>query len=46
MPTYTCMDCEQDVELESVAEKIICPHCSSRIFLKTRPPTPKTVKAE
>lgn len=43
---YVCMKCEEEVEMDPVGEKIICPHCSGRAVLKKRPGTVKTVKAQ
>lgn len=42
---YRCVKCEQEVNIDPVEEKIICPKCSHRVLLKARPETPKEVEA-
>ncbi len=42
---YVCTNCEKEVDLNPVEEKIICPHCSNRGVLKTRSEEARTVKA-
>lgn len=42
---YKCVNCETEVELDPVTDKIICPKCSHRVLLKKRPEQPKTVEA-
>lgn len=46
MPGYRCVKCEEEVEINPVEEKIICPKCSHRVLLKARPEQPSTVEAE
>jgi DNA-directed RNA polymerase subunit P len=46
MAAYTCVNCEEEVDLDPINEKVICPQCSHRVLMKKRPETPKTVKAE
>jgi DNA-directed RNA polymerase subunit RPC12/RpoP len=46
MGGYVCVKCEQEVDIDPVSEKIICPQCSHRVLLKTRSEDPDTVKAE
>ncbi|PSH02327.1 MAG: DNA-directed RNA polymerase subunit P [Nanohaloarchaea archaeon QH_8_44_6] len=43
--SYVCVNCEQEVEINPVEEKVICPKCSHRVLLKKRPDDPDTVKA-
>lgn len=43
---YKCVNCEADVEVDPVDDKIICPKCSHRVLMKKRPETPVTVEAE
>jgi DNA-directed RNA polymerase subunit RPC12/RpoP len=45
MAGYVCVNCEQEVEIDPVNEKIICPKCSHRVLLKRRPNDPDTVEA-
>ncbi len=45
MTGYICAKCEEDIDVDPVNEKIICPQCSGRIILKKRPTDKKTVKA-
>jgi DNA-directed RNA polymerase subunit RPC12/RpoP len=42
---YKCVKCEQEVEIDPVEEKIICPKCSHRVLLKMRSDNPKKVEA-
>lgn len=42
---YVCVNCETEVEVDPVEDKIICPKCSHRVLLKKRPEQPKTVEA-
>jgi DNA-directed RNA polymerase subunit RPC12/RpoP len=42
---YKCVKCEQEVEINPVEEKIICPKCSHRVLLKMRSDNPKKVEA-
>jgi DNA-directed RNA polymerase subunit RPC12/RpoP len=42
---YRCVKCEQEVNIDPVEEKIICPKCSHRVLLKARPENPKHVEA-
>jgi DNA-directed RNA polymerase subunit RPC12/RpoP len=43
---YICAKCEEEVDVDPVTEKIICPKCSGRMILKKRPEERKTVRAE
>ena len=43
--SYVCVNCEQEVEIDPVEEKVICPKCSHRVLLKRRPDDPDTVQA-
>jgi DNA-directed RNA polymerase subunit RPC12/RpoP len=42
---YVCTKCEEEVDMDPVDDKIICPHCSNRAVLKKRPETPRELKA-
>lgn len=42
---YKCVKCEQEVDIDPVEEKIICPKCSHRVLLKMRADQPKRVDA-
>lgn len=42
---YRCVKCEEEVSINPVEEKIICPNCSHRVLLKARPENPSTVEA-
>jgi len=42
---YVCVKCKQEVELDPVDEKVICPKCSHRVLLKKRPDEPNKVEA-
>lgn len=43
--SYVCVNCEEEVEVDPVNEKIICPKCSHRVLLKKRPEDADTVQA-
>lgn len=43
---YKCVNCETEVEVDPVDDKIICPKCSHRVLMKKRPENPVTVEAE
>lgn len=43
---YKCVNCETEVEVDPVEDKIICPKCSHRVLMKKRPENPVTVEAE
>lgn len=43
---YICVSCEEEVEINPVEDKIICPSCSHRVLLKKRPEQGKTVKVK
>lgn len=45
MAGYVCVKCEQQVDIDPVEEKIICPKCSHRVLLKARPEDPDHVEA-
>ncbi|MDY6777438.1 MAG: DNA-directed RNA polymerase subunit P [Candidatus Nanohaloarchaea archaeon] len=45
MAGYICAECEEEIDVDPVNEKIICPQCSGRMILKKRPEESKTVKA-
>ncbi|MFB6199471.1 MAG: DNA-directed RNA polymerase subunit P [Candidatus Nanohaloarchaea archaeon] len=45
MAGYVCVKCEEEVELDPVNDKIICPNCSHRVLLKKRPEDPVDVEA-
>jgi len=42
---YVCTKCEEEVDIDPVGEKIICPHCSGRSVLKKRSDEAKHVTA-
>lgn len=42
---YVCTKCENEVDIDPLGDKIICPHCSGRAVLKTRSDEAKTVTA-
>ena len=42
---YGGVKCEEEVEIDPVEEKVICPKCSHRVLMKKRPEDPDTVKA-
>jgi len=43
---YKCVNCETEVEVDPVEDKIICPKCSHRVLMKKRPENPVTVEVE
>ncbi len=43
---YKCVNCEAEVEVDPVDDKIICPKCSHRVLMKKRPENPVTVEVE
>ena len=45
MTGYVCVNCEQEVEIDPVNEKIICPKCSHRVLFKRRSDDPNVVEA-
>ncbi|MDY6771697.1 MAG: DNA-directed RNA polymerase subunit P [Candidatus Nanohaloarchaea archaeon] len=45
MAGYVCAKCEEEIDINPVKEKIICPKCSGRIILKQRPEEKQTVQA-
>ncbi len=42
---YVCTKCENEVDIDPLKDKIICPHCSGRAVLKKRGDDAKTVTA-
>ncbi len=42
---YVCTRCENEVDIDPIGDKIICPHCSGRAVLKKRTKEAKKVKA-
>lgn len=46
MAGYVCVECENEVDIDPVEDKIICPKCSHRVLLKKRPEDSDTVKAK
>jgi DNA-directed RNA polymerase subunit RPC12/RpoP len=36
MTAYKCVKCEEEVDIDPVNEKVICPKCSHRVLLKMR----------
>jgi len=42
---YKCVKCEEEVQINPVEEKIICPKCSHRVLFKMRADQPKKVEA-
>ncbi|MDY6789302.1 MAG: DNA-directed RNA polymerase subunit P [Candidatus Nanohaloarchaea archaeon] len=46
MAGYICAKCEEEIDVNPVKEKLICPECSGRMLLKKRPKTRKTVEAK
>ncbi|WEL19460.1 DNA-directed RNA polymerase subunit P [Candidatus Nanohalococcus occultus] len=42
---YKCVKCEQEVTINPVEEKIICPKCSHRVLFKLRSRDTQRVKA-
>lgn len=45
MTGFVCVKCEEEVDLDPVEEKIICPKCSHRVLLKKSPETAREVEA-
>lgn len=45
MTSFICEKCENELDLDPINDKIVCPHCSNRIIMKERPETVKKVKA-
>lgn len=45
MTAYVCVNCEEEVDLDPIEEKVICPSCSHRVLFKSRPETPSKVEA-
>lgn len=45
MTSFVCVKCEEEVDLEPIKEKVICPVCSHRVLYKKRPEKPNKVKA-
>jgi DNA-directed RNA polymerase subunit RPC12/RpoP len=45
MTGYVCVNCEQEVDIDPVSEKIICPKCSHRVLFKRRSDDPDVVQA-
>ncbi|MFB6208993.1 MAG: DNA-directed RNA polymerase subunit P [Candidatus Nanohaloarchaea archaeon] len=45
MTGFVCVECEEQVELDPVDDKIICPSCSHRVLLKKRPEDTDHVEA-
>jgi DNA-directed RNA polymerase subunit RPC12/RpoP len=42
---YICAKCEQNVDLNPIDGKVICPECSHRVLFKKRPEDPNELKA-
>lgn len=42
---YKCVKCEQEVTINPVEEKIICPKCSHRVLFKLRSNDSQRVEA-
>ncbi|MDY6776475.1 MAG: DNA-directed RNA polymerase subunit P [Candidatus Nanohaloarchaea archaeon] len=42
---YVCTKCEEEIDIDPIKDRIICPYCSGRAVLKTRPDEAKEVKA-
>lgn len=42
---YVCTKCENEVDIDPLKDKIICPHCSGRSVLKTRSGESNVLKA-
>jgi len=42
---YKCFECQHELTQKDIEKRIICPYCSARIIVKTRPEIPKLVKA-
>jgi len=45
MTAYRCVKCEEEVDIDPVNEKVICPKCSHRVLLKMRPESTDRVEA-
>ncbi len=45
MSEFVCVNCEAEVELDPIHEKVICPKCSHRVLFKKRPENPSKVEA-
>jgi len=45
MAGYVCVNCEEEVDIDPVEEKVICPNCSHRVLMKARPEDPDRVEA-
>ncbi len=45
MAGYVCVKCENEVELDPVEDKVICPKCSHRVLLKKKPEEPTRYEA-
>lgn len=45
MTAYKCVKCEEEVDIDPVNEKVICPMCSHRVLLKMRPEDTDRVEA-
>ena len=43
---YKCVNCEAEVEVDPVDDKIICPKCSHRVLMKKRPENPVSVEVK
>ncbi len=46
MPGYVCARCKEEVEVNPVEDKVICPKCSHRVLFKQRSDDPDHVPAE
>jgi len=42
---YKCFECQRELTDKDIEKRIICPYCGARVIVKTRPETPKKVKA-
>lgn len=45
MGGFVCVKCEEEVDINPVEEKVICPKCSHRVLLKKTPEEPNRVEA-
>lgn len=43
--SYVCVSCEEEIDMDPVDEKVICPNCSHRVLFKKAPETPTKVEA-
>jgi len=43
--SYKCFYCQKTLSKLDIEKRIICPYCSARVIMKTRPGTLKKVKA-